>query len=969
MKTKRECPSRRRYLINMVVCLTDEVTKKLMFFGNKRVKVKFIRNKTSLFYLCRAIALAYNLPEIRHLKLIMNLTREQVVGIFNGTYNYWNDSTFQTSNPNVQMPNRKIIVVVRRGKSGTTGIFTSALSAFSQSWKDQYGFFLKGINETTDIPYNWNDTVIDYYGKQSSGLAGIVASFKYSIGYISVSESKGLQLDLANIKNKAGYFIRSNNETTVQNAINEHLTQTKSLTGSLVDLSGQNSYPIAGFTYMLIRLSVTGSCVPIKELVRYIEWFSTSEDAKNFCIEQGMVPITNEVAEQIKSDVLKKITCNGASVWTMVEDDKLMEKYMSETWRTPVAATAPFVILLILALFGYIIHQRLKLMKMINNDEWNINIEDILFYFEEKWVSSKSRLIYNKSVKSLKSLDDIPDGDLILSQILQWPGRWKAHQIGIRLLNMKGLSNIDRRTKRELIWMRDQVIHKNVLRFYGLTEVDADDKYVVSEYSSKGPLLDVLQDEKFNLTEDFKFSLSVDIASGMSFLHTLGIIHGNLRSSCCMLDSRWMVKIADWEYCRLYSVIHPTRNPIIWMRKDADEIGEYASAFRDFWTAPEILKSSFTRFPTNSSDVYSFAIILQEIFTRDDPYVEHADTMNPNEVLNTIKFHNLRPQPTDDLPLSVRQTMEIAWSDNPASRPSFDQILKMLKHAKPSRKSVLDSMMEAMEEYTIHLEERIEERTNELNTAKQTMEEQLSRFIPKPLVSNLMNDGQYRLKEYGNNCILATELYDFKRFVSTNTPERVVSVLQKVHTLIEGYTDRRQVYHVAAETGTWVYIAGLDPDASDAVQNTVTLAHLALDCQESMMDQQEFYGLQLRSALHIGNIQASYVVSPNSVYVLGNDLYESKRLLYCAKSFEIRISQQVKEILSADKNFEIQSGFESESKVSDEYIFAAKFSLKFWQFSSLRVDVNASWLRINSKVMTPPVIKPDFNFGSQIRFL
>ena len=880
-----------------------------------------------LYFFCRAIALAYNLPEMKKLGLTLNLTREQVVGIFNGTFNYWNDTTFQMSNPNVQMPHKEIIVVVRRGKSGTTGIFTSALSSFSQAWKNQYGNFVEGMNETTEIPYKWNDTAIKYFGKQSSGLAGIVASFKYSIGYMSVSESKGLQLDLANIRNKAGFFISSNDEAAVQNAINTRLKLAKSLTGSLVDLTGDNTYPIAGFTYMLIRLRVTGSCAAMKELVRFISWFSTSKEAKNLCVQQGMVPITEVVAEQIEKDVLKTITCDGASVWDMVEADKAEEKYLAQTWRTPVAATAPFVILLILALLSYIIHQRLKLMKMINNDEWNINIEDILFYFDEKLTNSKSRMIYSKSIKSLKSLDDIPDGDLILSQILQWPGRWKAHQIGIRLLNLKGFNNIDWRTKRELIWMRDQVIHRNVLRFYGLTEVDIEDRYVVSEYSSKGPLLDILQDEKFNLTEDFKFSLSIDIASGMSFLHTVGIIHGNLRTSCCMLDSRWMVKIADWEYCRLYSFIHPTKNPVLWMRKDASEIGEYASAFRDFWTAPEILISSFTKFPTNNCDVYSFAIILQEIFTRDDPYVEHADTMNPSEVLNAIKFHNLRPQPTDDLPLSVRQTMEIAWSDIPSSRPSFDQILKMLKHAKPSRKSVLDSMMEAMEEYTIHLEERIEERTNELNLAKQTMEEQLSRFIPKPLLSNLIGVDGLQFKQYSNNCILVMELHDFKLFVSTNTPDRVVSVLQKIHTLIETNVERRQVYQIAAETGTWVYIAGLDLHESNLVQNTVTLTNMALDCQENMLiDREELSSLQLRSALHIGNVQASHVVSPNAVYILGHDLNEAKRLLSGRKSFEIKISEQVKEILSAEKIFEIQSDFESDSKVRSIFSIAKKYT-------------------------------------------
>jgi hypothetical protein len=40
--------------------------------------------------------------------------------------------------------------------------------------------------------------------------------------------------------------------------------------------------------------------------------------------------------------------------------------------------------------------------------------------------------------------------------------------------------------------------------------------------------------------------------------------------------------------------------------------------------------------------------------------------------------------------------MEIAWCDNPLNRANFEEILKMIKQSGKERKSVLDSMMEAM---------------------------------------------------------------------------------------------------------------------------------------------------------------------------------------------------------------------------------------------------------------------------------
>ena len=78
--------------------------------------------------------------------------------------------------------------------------------------------------------------------------------------------------------------------------------------------------------------------------------------------------------------------------------------------------------------------------------------------------------------------------------------------------------------------------------------------------------------------------------------------------------------------------------------------------------------------PTCSVDTYSFGIILQEIYTREDPYAELAETLTPRQVVRAVCSNHLRPQPNDDIPMRVRQIMEIAWADNPASRPSFEQV-------------------------------------------------------------------------------------------------------------------------------------------------------------------------------------------------------------------------------------------------------------------------------------------------------
>ncbi|GFR70151.1 guanylate cyclase [Elysia marginata] len=161
-----------------------------------------------------------------------------------------------------------------------------------------------------------------------------------------------------------------------------------------------------------------------------------------------------------------------------------------------------------------------------------------------------------------------------------------------------------------MLWMRDSLINSNVVRFYGLTDLH-DGKYVIEDFCSKGTVLDVLQNGKYNLNTDFKMSVALEIASGMSFLHVNSIVHGMLRSTCCWLDNKWTVKvrpendpysgqsslcirdmtqsvfsllaggqIGDWEYFKLLSVQNPKSNPLQTLRSKGVTGDKYELLFR-----------------------------------------------------------------------------------------------------------------------------------------------------------------------------------------------------------------------------------------------------------------------------------------------------------------------------------------------------------------------------------------------------
>ncbi|KAL6511173.1 copper transport protein ctr1 [Orobanche hederae] len=87
---------------------------------------------------------------------------------------------------------------------------------------------------------------------------------------------------------------------------------------------------------------------------------------------------------------------------------------------------------------------------------------------------------------------------------------------------------------------------------------------------------------------------------------------------------------------------------------------------------PEFLRGE----PSNEkSDVYSFGVVLWELLTMQQPW----SGLSPAQVVGAVAFQNRRlaiPQNTSPMLASL---MESCWADDPARRPSFDNIVDTLK--------------------------------------------------------------------------------------------------------------------------------------------------------------------------------------------------------------------------------------------------------------------------------------------------
>ena len=158
----------------------------------------------------------------------------------------------------------------------------------------RYGTFTAGLNEN-DTSLHWEPGVITYFAYRNRGMSGLLVTFKYSIGYLSISDAEQAGIKYASMVNHFGHVV-AGDVTSVQAAMDDtDSLQGIGLTGSLTTYTSPNAYPIAGYTYFIIRLTTMHDCAAALELLRYIKWLLNEQISHDVCVEHNMAPISSKV--------------------------------------------------------------------------------------------------------------------------------------------------------------------------------------------------------------------------------------------------------------------------------------------------------------------------------------------------------------------------------------------------------------------------------------------------------------------------------------------------------------------------------------------------------------------------------------------------------------------------------------------------------------------------------------------------
>lgn len=199
--------------------------------------------------------------------------------------------------------------------------------------------------------------------------------------------------------------------------------------------------------------------------------------------------------------------------------------------------------------------------------------------------------------------------------------------------------------------------HEFVIEYLGV-HTYSDTMYMVFEYAERGDLRKLLDHyrrningrNEININLVWKMKFAYEISNGMEYIASLGIVHKDLAARNILIHKDYTCKIADFGCCKADFIV---KRPIRWM-------------------PPESLNKSLF---TSASDVWSFGIVLWEIWTLGIiPYPGMTD----DEVVSRINqwYRLYKPH---ECPSEIYNIMTLCWKEYYRARPRFSQIANKIK--------------------------------------------------------------------------------------------------------------------------------------------------------------------------------------------------------------------------------------------------------------------------------------------------
>nr|XP_020472207.1 guanylate cyclase 2G-like [Monopterus albus] len=600
-------------------------------------------------------------------------------------------------------------------------------------------------------------------------------------------------------------------------------------------------------------------------------------------------------------------------------NNELCEWIINDIALLGLLVALPVVGMLALLSIGVLILQRFRLQTRLDDScWWLINYSDITIIKEPSGTQGFSLSTTRSQSGSSGSQSNFSSNSYGLrdkngkEHIYSTIGLYQGNQVAIKYIKNPICCNFQKPSIITEFNVMKEMKHENLVQFFGAC-VEPPNVCLVIQYCRKGSLKDVLKASDVELDGMFKLSFAYDIVNGMEFIHKSSLkFHGNLKPSTCLVDSRLQIKLSGFG---------------LWEFKHGGRIGislENPSYEEMYWTAPELLRQvSLTVNGTPKGDIYSFAIIMWELMynSKSGPYRDI--NLEPKEIIMQLRTpfqgEPLRPVLYEQLcDENINLLLRACWSENPDHRPPAGSIRRQLRDISPdSHANILDNMVDKLEKYANHLEEVVEDRTNQLMAEKARADKLLSSMLPRNIADQLMAGMSVEPRSYDLVTVFFSDIVGFTSMCALSSAMEVVTFLNDLYSLFDDIIKLYDVYKVETIGDAYMVASGLP--ITNGNKHALEIATMALHFLRAIkvfrIRHMPTERLAIRIGVHSGPVVAGVVGITMPRYCLfGDTVNMASRMESNGLPLKIHISQYTADILIQAGSFELEERGEIELK-------------------------------------------------------
>jgi len=426
------------------------------------------------------------------------------------------------------------------------------------------------------------------------------------------------------------------------------------------------------------------------------------------------------------------------------------------------------------------------------------------------------------------------------------------------VMKFRKQNSYDRLKAEFVIEMRQlsKLRHPCITTVMGAVIDPLEEPMLVMEYMERGSLYDLLHNKTVELDGGLLLPILKDVAQGGRFLHAAvpQVIHGDIKAQNVLVDSKFRAKITDFGLSQKKSMGIATGTPL--------------------WMAPELLRRESGN--TAMSDVYSFGIVLYEVYSREDPYAGENLTEALKDVCD-VKI-NKRPPVPYTMPPKVSQMMQECVKSNPKDRPTFEKIDLLLK-------TLTAANVEPGERKDLIRRDNALKMSNLINN------------VFPPHIAEALQNGR-KVEQESHECvtIFFSDIVGFTTISQSTTPQKVCLMLDRLYQKFDHLSQKHDIFKIETIGDAYMAITNLVKDQStDHVKRAALFSKDAIKAaSETLIDEEEPEKgyVQIRVGFHSGPVIADVIGSRLPKYgVFGDTVNTASRMESNSEAGRIHCSE------------------------------------------------------------------------------